>query len=203
MRYAKILVKDNYEQRGDLVLRSYIRALKKIYDVFLLNGDSAFIYGIVDDNNQFHEIFTNKVINYDDYFYADFFDLFGVINMPNNTRELYTKIMDKVLFGKENNFDFEISTIEELAKDRAIEFEAYNKFMSRINPYRRLNDDNQEGYNDYNNFLRKIEEINIMKKMDNKKDSNDEYEVSSYWQRPDREEDYEYLVFEVPKVYKK
>ena len=30
MKYAKIIIKNNYEKKGDIVLRSYIRALKRV-----------------------------------------------------------------------------------------------------------------------------------------------------------------------------
>ena len=67
MEYAKIVVKNNYEKRGDLVLRSYVRALRKIQEGRLLDGDNACIYGVIDDEKKFHELFTNIVIDYDDY----------------------------------------------------------------------------------------------------------------------------------------
>ena len=38
MEYVRIVVKDNYEKRGDLVLRSYIRGLKKINANVLLSN---------------------------------------------------------------------------------------------------------------------------------------------------------------------
>ena len=62
MKYAKIVVKNNYEKRGDLVLRSYIRALRKINEERLLDGENALIYGIIDDENKFHELFTDEII---------------------------------------------------------------------------------------------------------------------------------------------
>ena len=50
MSYAKITVKSDYEKRGDLVLRSYVRGLQKIEADLLLDNDKAYIYGIVDLN---------------------------------------------------------------------------------------------------------------------------------------------------------
>ena len=177
MKYAKIIVKNNYEKRGDLVLRSYIRALKKIYETRLIDGENALIYGVIDDNNEFHELFTNEVINYDDYIYVDTVEIFDTLMASDNQKKLLNKIMEKVLFGKDISIDFEISTTEELAKDRTIEFEAYNNYLSRINPYQRLND-NPNLYNNYNNFLYKIEKLNEMKRMDSRtRQEFDEYEV--------------------------
>ena len=133
--------------------------------------------------------------------YNIFTKILDVAILPENKQELYNKIVKKVLFGEDIKLGFDISTNEDLAEDRSIEFDAYNHYMSRINPYQRLSD--QDAYNDYNNFLRKIEEIKIMKKMDSKRLEKDEYEVSSYITKPDDEKDYEYVVFETPKVYKK
>ena len=201
MEYAKIIVKNNYEQRGDLVLRSYIRALRKTGVGRLLDGENAVIYGVVDNNGRFHEFFTNKVINYDNYVLVSIDELYDVDMIPNNRKELLKKIMEKVLFGENVNLDFEISTIEELAKDRAIEFDAYNSFLSRINPYLRLSEsDNQELYNAYDSFAQKIKEIKKIKELNKSVDNYDEYAVSDYIERPNTESyEEEYLVFEVPK----
>ena len=57
MNYAKIVVKSNYEKRGDLVLRSYIRAIKKLKVNALLCNDltsdieKAYIYGEIKDED--------------------------------------------------------------------------------------------------------------------------------------------------------
>lgn len=203
MEYAKIVVKYNYEKRGDLVLRSYIRTLKKIQEGRLLDGDNGFIYGIIDEDKKFHELFTNQVINYDDYFLVDAVEIFDIATMPDNRKEFLKKIMENVLFGKNIDPDYDISSVEELAKDRAVEFDAYNNCMSRINPYQRLGEKSYESYNDYNIFLRKIEEINIIKKRDNIEIERDEYEVRSYIPRTTDKEEHGYLVFEKPKVLRK
>ena len=200
MRYAKILVKNNYEQRGDLVLRSYVRALKKISEGRLLDGDNAVIYGVIADDGKFYELFTNEVIDYDNYVYVDIEEIFDTYTMPNNRKELLKKIIEKVLFDKKVDLNIEISTMEELARDRSIEFDAYNNYLSRINPYTRLlSDEEQYKYNAYNSFGEKIKEIKKMSKKDHKVDI-DEYEVLTYYQRPEEEKEEKYLVFEVPKT---
>ena len=63
MSFARIKIKNNYEKRGDLVLRSYIRALKKAKANLLLDGDDAYVYGVVDKNGTFHELFTKETLN--------------------------------------------------------------------------------------------------------------------------------------------
>ena len=46
MEYAKIIVKGDYNTRGDLVLRSYIRALIKIKAVELLENGRDIEYAL-------------------------------------------------------------------------------------------------------------------------------------------------------------
>ena len=201
MEYAKIIVKNNYEKRGDLVLRSYIRAIKKANAGKLLDGENALIYGVIDDNNNFHELFTNRVINYDNYVPVSIDELFAVSKVSSDKKALLEKIMNTIIFGDKIDIDFEVSSIEDLAKDRAIEFDAYHHFLSRINPYLRLSEiDNQDLYNAYNNFLYKIREVMIINKKNNKIQNYDEYDVDRYQEKPNNETDEkEYLVFEIPK----
>ena len=185
MEYSKIIVKNNYEKRGDLVLRSYIRALKRAGKAgeLLLNNDEAFIFGVIDLNGNFHEIFTNNIIDYKDYSKLtsdEYNSLCGVfVDLSDEEVELLQAIMKKVLFKEKMDLNFEVSTMEELSQDRAIEASAYDNYLSRINPWQRLNEENAHTHDDYNNFLRKIEEIKIMRKMDNinEKLEYDEYEV--------------------------
>ena len=167
MEYAKIIVKNNYEKRGDLVLRSYIRAMRKIHEGRLLDGDNAVIYGVV-NNGEFHELFTNRVINHSDYIYVNIDEIFDVAMIDKDRKLLLNKIMRKVLFNEKVNLDFEVSTMEELFSDRTVEIDAYEKRLSRIHPYARLNEGDPN--NDYDNFFRKLEEIKEMKRIDNKKE---------------------------------
>ena len=97
-------------------------------------------------------------------------------SLPNDLISKIYKITQCTLFDCDMGIDFEISTMEELAQDRKVEFDAYDMFLSRINPYQRL-ENNLQGYNDYNSFSRKIEEIKKMRELDQKKPSYDEYEV--------------------------
>ena len=201
MRCAKIVVKNNYEKRGDLVLRSYIRALRKINAGVFLDGDNAVIYGIVDNSGIFHELYTDEVIDYDNYLPVIAEELYRPLDMNEEKKALIKKIINKVLFGKNVDLDIEISTIEELSEDRAIEFDAYNNYLSRINPYQRLNTSNPDSLNDYNNFSRKLEEIKVMKELDRQRRDVDFYSVYDYVE--DKKEEIaepEYLIFEVPKV---
>ena len=198
MKCAKIIVKSNYEKRGDLVLRSYVRALKKINAIKFIDGDNAIIYGFLDDSGVFHEIFTNEVIDYDNYVSVLAEEIYHIINLPKELKDLIKKVNEKVLFDKTIDLGFEISTMEELAKDRAVELDAYDNCLSRINPYMRLSDDNQHKYNAYNSLKIKTEEIKKMGKSDHSSNI-DEYDVKDYYSKPESELEEEYLVFELPK----
>lgn len=205
MKYAKIVVKSNYEKKGDLVLRSYVRALTKIGETRLLDGQgNAFIYGVIDDFGRFHELFTNEIIDFDDYIIINIEELIELDYISDSRKALLKKIMESVLFDKKVDLNFEISSMLELAEDRAVEFKAYNDDLSKINPYRRISErENQDLYNAYNSFSYKIKTIKTYKRLSKEIQNNDEYEVKEYQPRPKQEVDYEYLVFEVPKIFKK
>ena len=181
MKYAKIIVKSNYDKRCDLVLRSYVRALKKIGESRLLSGDNAFIYGVIDDNNVFHELFTNEVIDFDEYVYVDVDELFEVANMSDARRELMTKIVQKVLFKNPKVYlDFDVTTLEEQSQDHYVEFEAYENHLSGINPYPRLLPTDDQSYMMAYDILRhKIEAIKKMRQLD-RKTGIDEYDINNY-----------------------
>ncbi len=203
MEYAKIIVKNRYEKRGDLVLRSYIRALKKIEANTFLDGDNGLIYGTIGDDGNFREFFTREIIDYNSLVFVPHSEFVNIYFLPDQKWKLMRKINQKVLFNQDIDLNIEISGIEDLASDRAIEFEAYNNNLSIINPYQKLNENNINSYNDYNNFLVKIKAIKKIELNDSFSDSKDEYEVHSYMRRPENEIDYEYLIFEVPKILKK
>ena len=177
MKYAKIMVKNNYEKRGDLVLRSYIRALKKIKAYRFLDGDNAFIYGIVNDNNEFYEMYTRERIFYDDYDLVNKEEFLNAYSSKADN-DMIEKVIQRVLFNKDVDLNIIVSRAQDKAEDRKIEFEAFLKFRSRINPYQRLSEDNNAySCNEYDNFLRKVEEINVMKMIDSFPMEDDEYEV--------------------------
>lgn len=165
MKYAKIIVKNNYEQRGDLVLRSYIRALRKIKANRFLDENKAFIYGTVSDNNSFFEMFTREKIDYDNYIVVSQEEYLNAYSSKADIREL-PKVIQKVLFNKDVDLNFEISDIKELTEDNSVEYEAYLKSMSPINPIGESNEFRMSAYlhNECNNFLHKVEEIKKMEK---------------------------------------
>lgn len=186
MEYAKIIVKNNYEKRGDLVLRSYIRALKKIGKIgeLLLNDDEGIIFGVVDLDGNFHEIFTNNIIDYNGHSsltnieYNNLCKIF--VDLSDEDVSLLQKIMESVLFDKKRDLGFDVSTMEELSSDCYIEFDAYNNYLSRINPFPKLgsNDDMRLAFA-FNILSFKIKAIKEMQKMDTK-DSYDNYDINNY-----------------------
>ena len=175
MKYAKIIVKPCYERRNDLVLRNYIRALKKLNAISFLDGDNALIYGIVDDNGKFYEMFTKEMIDYNYYELIDRDEYFNAFSSISDISIALKKVIEKLLFNKDVDLNLEVSNMEDVSKDFKVEFEAYSKYLSRINPYHRLTDISMN--NECNNFLRKIKEIKVMERMDSIPYEIDEYEV--------------------------
>ncbi len=187
MSFARIIIKDNYEQRGDLVLRSYIRAVKKLKVNALLCNDllrdveKAYIYGEIKEDNMFHEFFTDRVIDYDDYEEVTDDEIEVIRQLPLSKIYQVKQIFDNILFNRKYDGKIEISNEIELAKDRVIEEEAFSKFLSGINSYMRLGEKNNKGVsNAYNNFLYKIKVAKKMREMDNRPYEFDQYDVDSY-----------------------
>ena len=178
MEYAKIIVKSDYEKRGDLVLRSYIRALKKVNGVELLDGDNALLYGMVDEFGNFYEFFTKEIIDFDNYEIIPFEEYIDICFLPKEKKEIIKKVIKKIIFEKNIELDMDSSTIRELAIDRLIEFQAYNNYLSRINPFTRLDD--QSNMFAYNSFQSKLKEIKKMAELDEKQDFYDEYDIVNY-----------------------
>ena len=186
MNYSRIVIKSNYEKRGDLVLRSYIRAVKKLKlnallcNDLLSHNEKAYIYGEIKEDNKFHEFITDKVIDFDNYELISDEEIEVIRQLPLSKLVQARTVFEHVLFNKPYDGKLEISTMEDLANDRSVEFDGYDKFCSSINPYRRLSSNEDPIlYNAYNNFLFKIKMLNRMKKIDTEPIEYDQYEVSS------------------------
>lgn len=145
MFFGKIVVKDNYEKRGDLVFRPLIRAYSALGLDSFFENDDAILLGIIEDNN-FYELFTWKKINYSNFEIIDASRFEEIMsNMPLEKARLLKKTINDLIFNKHEEKEITSSSIEELAHDRAIEFQAYDKALTDINPYKEpLN-----GYNDF------------------------------------------------------
>lgn len=124
---------DTLEERSNRVLK---RAYSKYgFDNFIDERGYPFIivYRVYDT---LYELFTNKELgNYNDYNYQ-IISINELFDLTQNVRDekLITmkRIIDKLFFdGK----DIEISTMNELAGDRARQFDCYNGKLTTINPY--------------------------------------------------------------------
>ena len=186
MEFAKIIVKDNYEKRYDLVLRSYLRALRKAGKAgnLLLNGNEAIIYGVLDKEGRFHELFTNIIIYLDEHSsltqseYESLCSIF--IDLSDEEALVLQNIMEEVLFNKKSNLPFEVSTSSDLSEDRKIESDAYDRRLSGINPYQRyLPEADQSYYMSFNNLQYKVRAINMLQSLD-MKNGFDPYSQENY-----------------------
>lgn len=157
MVVARIVIKEKYEKKNDLVLRSYVRALRNIGDNPYIEDDKAYLYGIIGDDNKFHELLTGEIIYYSNYEFLDENELKKSMDSVSvNVIYAISQIIKNIIFNKNSQYD--ILEMEELAKDRAIEFDAYIKELISHNPY-------SEPFNGYNNFAFKCSEIQKVKKM--------------------------------------
>lgn len=154
MVLGKIVVKNNYEQKGDLVFRPLIRAYKNNgFDAFI-DGDKALILGIIRDN-VFYELFTSEVIPYANYEVIGSEEFNGILDsLSYKEIKVMKKAINSVIFKKENETKYD-EALEEQAFDRAIEFNAYNHDLSIINPY----EEPVNGYNDFDYKCKVLKKI--------------------------------------------
>lgn len=157
-RYAKIIVKNNYESENDLVFRPLVRAYNLIGSKTLIENGNALILGVIIDN-KFYELFTKKEINCDFYEDMSLLDVYyKVAAITKEESDNLHEVYNTLLFGEKSNISDNISTIEDLAMDRAIEFKAYNDGLTNHNVY-------SEPFNGYNDFNFKLENLNKTKKI--------------------------------------
>lgn len=146
MKYAKIIVKNNYEKEQDLVFRPLVRAYQKVGASTLLEDGNAILLGTIDDNGIFQELFTRKIIDFNGYQEIDQLDVwYKIASLSTEEANIIRSVIDKIIFNENITLDYEISTINDLANDRRVDFDAYNNALSSHNPY-------SEPYNGYNDF---------------------------------------------------
>lgn len=158
MGFARIVVKNNYAKKGDLVFRRLIRAYQKIGAKSLVNGDRAIILGIVTDG-VFHELFTGKPIEYS--YYHDISDekAVPVIERLKSDEELWFNIelvIRNLVFKEHVVLPYE-EDINAPFEDRKIEAEAYECGLGPIDPYDRGAFENTSDAMEFaNNFADKV-----------------------------------------------
>ena len=155
MVLGKITVKNDYEQKGDLVYRPLVRAYVKHGFDSLIEKDKVSLLGIIRDDT-FYEIFTGEVIPYSNYEIVGEEEFCGILdNLTIEKVRLLKRVMNNYVFQKEKDYQEE-NRIMELAKDRKIEFDAYNRDLTSINPY-------QEPLNGYNDFAYKCQVLETLR----------------------------------------
>lgn len=140
MRYAKIIVKNDYEKRGDLVHRELIRAFKKMELDSLIMDDQIVIPGIISDKeNTFYLPFTGDIVEYHQYeeiLEDEFKLLLSSLNIEK--QKILNLLLRKYIFRENVNLE-DVSDKKDLADDRRVELNGYFKGFSTINPYQKGN----------------------------------------------------------------
>ncbi len=138
---VKVLIKDHHDKKNDLVSRPFVRAFNKIKSDGVNNfisNDGISLYCCL-EFGKLYDIFTQRLIEVDDFDYEIIpsSDLTNAIK--GLTQEEIGKIhslIKKYIFGDDIDINFvEVSTMEELASDRAVMFKEYNNGLSLIDPY--------------------------------------------------------------------
>ncbi len=155
MIYYKIYLMNNYETEQEISNRPLKRGYLKAGVNELLNDKSLvnepFIIVFVDRDMLIHEYFTGSYLRMlnitgksEDNDILIFNDLikFNFERIPEDSINKYASlrankklrdVIRKIIFNENN--DFEVTTMEELAEDRAIQFDAYTNGLTTINPY--------------------------------------------------------------------
>lgn len=159
MIFAKINVKKEYEKRGDLVFRPLARVYEKIGTAYSTKDSVVPLIGII-YKGEFYELTTWKKIE-KAYYEIISFEEFEMIlnNLKLENLKLLRKLINYSVFREPSKFDYGISSIEDLAKDRWIDFEGYNNDLTNVNPY-------QEPLNGYNDFVYKCKMKKLMEDND-------------------------------------
>ena len=156
MNFGKILVKNDYEEKGDLVFRPLVRAYKKYGLDKLIQSNGVIVFGII-YKDVFYELFTKQAIPIDDVFYEEISNEevhFIVDLLTLDELKLAMEINNAIIF-KMGRRDLIINSMSELANDRYVEYDAFEKSLSSINPY----EEPYNGYNDFDYKCRKLEKI--------------------------------------------
>ena len=150
MIFYKIYLVNNFETEKEISNRPLARGYEKVGANELLENYPSIIV-FIDNDMLVHEFFTGSylrkynitgdsndsaILAFNDLsqFYFELIPEQDIQKYNNLRKNLeLRKVITKVIFNQNN--DFELSTMEELAQDRAIQFEAFTNGLTTINPY--------------------------------------------------------------------
>ena len=148
MIFAKINVKKDYEEKGDLVFRPLLRVYEKLKTAYSTHDNVVPLIGVI-YNGEFYELTTWKKIEKANYEIIDFEEFETIINnLKLENLKLLRELINFSVFHEPSKIDYGISSIEDLAKDRWVDFEGYNNELTNVNPY-------QEPLDGYSDFIYK------------------------------------------------
>ena len=149
MVFAKIDVKNDYKEKGDLVFRPLSRVYQMLKTAYGVKDESVPLVGIVNNNGDFYELTTWRKIDDVDYQIIneeEFDEILSNLKLENLI--VLRHFIKFVIFNEQSKIDYGISSIEDLAEDRKIDFEGYLNSLTNVNPY-------SEPLNGYNDFMYK------------------------------------------------
>lgn len=160
MVFAKVNVRNEYKKRGDLVFRPLSRVYQKLGTVYNTKDDVVPLIGVV-YNNVFYELTTWRIIEDVEYQVISINEFETILNnlRIDNLVKL-REMINYTVFNEQSKVDYGISSIEDLAKDRWVDFDGYNNSLTNVNPY-------LEPLNSYCDFIYKCKMLKKMKEKDN------------------------------------
>ena len=160
--YAKIVVKNEYKKKGDLVFRPLKRAYEMINANKLMRLGNAFIIGTVNRDGEFIEFFTNKPIDYDGYESISYGDVEEILrNLKKEDIKNIQSVIRKFVFNERiflpyENHDYIAQDIKNRDIDLKIANKAYEDGLSLINPFDK---ENLNAYNDFQCLIQNAKKI--------------------------------------------
>lgn len=167
MEFVKVIYKNDYdsvEMRGK---RPLLRAYNKLGISTFIDEEDPFVLGYM-VNGSIHEFLTHVEINASEYEVVDTNYVKSCVGKCDNIELEKLHKLFLVIFNQQQiDLGCEISNSDEIAKDRAIQFEAYNNNLTSINPYdeRYINCYTASAINDYgvNSLFSKVESKGVSK----------------------------------------
>lgn len=169
--FAKIIVKNDYQKKGDLVFRPLLRAYNEIGAEALMERGNALLIGMVDRDGIFHELFTGNEFYCANYKEMDMGDIYEITrDLPKGINQKINNVINSLIFKKKveikpndgivyeginaPDYQDELQKIKENDEDLKVEARAYENGLSLINPY------DKENLNGYRDFLYKVSKLN-------------------------------------------
>ena len=146
MKFVKITYKNDYDTTDRKGKRPLLRAYEKAGVKSFIEGGNPIVLAVL-NKNCLYEMLTNKPLLVKNFEYEEinYEYVRTIIHNAIDNKELRKvyDIISVMFFNEDIDLGFEISDMDEMSRDRNIQFSAYNDDLTDINPY------SHDNLNDY------------------------------------------------------